>query len=112
MFKKTRKSPVSTCLQDSVTASYKDLVKVLGEPNGDSDGYKVSTEWLFENNKGQIVTLYDYEETDLYSSENPSVEKFRARKSYDWHIGAHTEEQAKEFRLWLKERLAHIDDLD
>lgn len=70
-----------------VTASYADLVILLGDPNSEGDEYKVSTEWNLELEDGTQFRLYDYKETSLYASDLPSVEKFRAQKSYSWHLG-------------------------
>lgn len=75
-----------------VECSYADLVKVFGEPNGEGDGYKVSTSWCVQDTEtGESVEIYDYKETSLYSPGYPSVEAFRARPSYEWHIGGTNE---------------------
>ena len=68
--------------------SYRELVGAFGRPNGKSDGYKVSTEWIVKDTvTGHIFTIYDYKATKLYSSSLPSVRAFRSRESFDWHIG-------------------------
>ena len=73
--------------QDEVEASYDDLLSLFGEPNGEGDNYKVSTMWVLEDDDKNFLTIYDYKETDLYSRGYPSVQAFRARPSYVWHIG-------------------------
>lgn len=102
-FELTSHSPMGTSLKNYFCASYKELEELLGKPNSEGDQCKVSTEWVFkETDTGEIVTLYDYKETNLYSREMPSVEEFRSRNQYDWHIGAKEERTAKEFIRWLE----------
>lgn len=70
--------------------SFEKLVSHFGLPNGEGADYKVSTKWILEDRKGHIITIYDYKETNLYSNEYPTVDKFRKRKSYQWHIGSNS----------------------
>lgn len=53
------------------------LIALLGDSN-ESDGYKVSKEWVFRlKAKPHLVfTLYDYKETSLYDKGNPSPERY------------------------------------
>jgi hypothetical protein len=70
----------------TINCSYKTIVAAFGEPD-DSDGYKVSSEWSIKDTvTGDFFCLYDYKETNLYYSKNPTVLEFRAKDSYDWHI--------------------------
>lgn len=71
-------------------APFSDLVVAFGEPQG-FDDYKVSTQWVFESDDGEVFTLYDYKVTSLYEPDYDSVDQFRARKSYEWHIGGKTD---------------------
>jgi hypothetical protein len=93
-----------TGLMDYVTAPYSKLRELLGEP-GRSDGYKVSTEWVFESDDGAVITLYDYKETDLYDTGLPSVEQFRAKPQHQWHIGGNNHIRALDFKHWLMRQL-------
>lgn len=69
-----------------VTASYKELVSVLGRPSA-GDEYKMSTTWLLIDTKlFSRFVVYDYKQTVLYSRSMPSVRKFRALPVYDWHV--------------------------
>ena len=78
-----------TSLQGYFNCSYKVLEAIFGEPVK-SDEYKVSTEWVFEDvETGDVYTLYDWKETNLYSPNYPSVDEFRSLKSYEWHIGGY-----------------------
>lgn len=96
-----------TSLQAEFPASFKKLQETFGAPNVEGDDYKVSTEWNFEDEKGEAVTLYDYKATKLYSDEDdyPSVEEFRSLPCYDWHIGARNEEVATRFIQYLHTKL-------
>jgi hypothetical protein len=78
-----------TSLAGYLSASYKDLVKLLGRPNCEGDGYKVSTEWVLTF-RGETFTLYDYKETRTYDRDLPSVQAFRRLPMFDWHIGANS----------------------
>jgi len=69
--------------------SYRSLLKAFGKPNGDSDGYKVSTEWIVKDTMtGRVFRIYDWKATKLYDSSLPSVSDFRARESAEWHVGS------------------------
>ena len=79
--------PSGSSLKCTINCSYKTIVAAFGEPD-DSDGYKVSSEWIVKDMvTGDLFSLYDYKETNLYNSLNPTVLEFRAKDSYDWHIG-------------------------
>lgn len=41
------------------------FVELFGEPHG-ADGCKVSGEYVFTNEEGQVFTVYDWKETTLY----------------------------------------------
>jgi len=77
----------STSLQGYITTSFSKLVEKFGEPV-ESDGYKVSSEWLCEYIDWTKFTVYDYKETELYNPDYPTVEDFRSLPSHQWHIGA------------------------
>lgn len=58
---------------------YKDLIMAFGQPI-ESDGYKVSGEWIFiEDESGEVFTLYDWKMTNLYDSDGISVEQLRTQ---------------------------------
>lgn len=88
--------PIGTSLQGYLPASYARLAELLGPPNCSGDEYKVSTEWVLTH-RGRTFTLYDYKETSCYDEECPSVQAFRNRPSYDWHVGADGKEGVDEF---------------
>lgn len=75
-----------TCAKGSLRTSFGELVRLFGPPNGNGDGYKVSTEWVLTYG-GQPFSIYDYKGTRSYESDLPTVEEFRRLPEYDWHIG-------------------------
>jgi hypothetical protein len=80
-----------TSFKGHVMATYSQLVALLGEP-GESDGYKVSGEWVLKFEDDKVATIYDWKSTALYDGELPSVEDFRKwadEKPIDWHVGGH-----------------------
>ena len=77
------------------------VLHLFGQPD-ESDGYKSSMEWLFEDEEGNVVSLYDWKSTNLYSSELPSPDVLLASPvSYEFHIGAHDYQTAQKFSDWL-----------
>tara|TARA_R100000664_G_C2734977_1_gene124624 strand:- start:224 stop:580 length:357 start_codon:yes stop_codon:yes gene_type:complete len=78
------------------------LVKLLGEPD-ESDGYKVSMEWMFESHRGDFVALYDWKSTSLYADGYPHPDTFRERSNdEEFHVGAHSQAAANDFVMWLQ----------
>ena len=94
-FKKTNKSTIGTSLSGTFTGSYYELVEILGEPNSNGDACKISTKWILEDVYGNVVTIYDYKATELYSKELPTVEEFRELPEYEWHVGSKNKEVAQ-----------------
>lgn len=99
-FKISTKNAGGTSLQGLVTTSYSKLVEIFGEPQ-ESDGYKVSSEWVVEDDNGNVLTIYDYKETSLYDSNNPSVEEFRELPECEWHIGGNNPSLADELEQFI-----------
>ena len=96
-------SNVDTCgtnRKSEILASYSRLVELFGEPI-ESDGYKVSGEWVFESETGGVVTLYDWKQTVLYDPDYPSIEEFRNQACGWFNIGAHKISDADDFVAWL-----------
>ena len=93
-----------TWLCGEVVANYSELAEVFGHAQM-ADGYKISGEWIFESEDGDIVTLYDWKETCLYDSDYPSVSDFRNSCGANFHIGANSKEVAKQFTVWLTAQL-------
>lgn len=77
-----------TCLQGKMQLKYVDLVCLFGEPATIADD-KVSVEWTFVNEDGDVVTLYDWKSNDLsFKTSN---------KPYVFHVGAKSRSAAWEF---------------
>ena len=49
----------------AVKSNYQKLKAVFGEP-GEGEGYKVSMEWLLEDSKGRLFSIYDWKMSNLY----------------------------------------------
>lgn len=87
-----------------IDASYNDLLELFGEPNGDTDDYKISTAWELVDNLGRCVGIEDWKQTDLYDPDYPSVEEFRNEPSYNWIITGHrngSEELVEDLRTYI-----------
>jgi len=92
IFKRSKQSSIDTSFTEEVYTSYKTLEKLFGKPKN-GDRYKVSTEWIVEDEFGNIAIIYDWKATELYSSEEMSVKNFRKLPSYSWHIGTKNQRQ-------------------
>ena len=77
-----------TYLQGKMELKYVDLVRLFGEPVKTTDD-KVSVEWTFVNEDGDVVTLYDWKSNDLSFKES--------NKHHVFHIGAKSLSVAWEF---------------
>lgn len=99
-----------TSLQDYVDAPCGLIAGLWGAPL-DGDGFKVSTEWIFQNvDTGDVVTLYDYKMTHLYNASYMSVEDFRAEPLAEWHIGASNRIEALNFKEWFLWNINQVMD--
>ncbi len=99
MYKLNNNASISgTSLKGYANFDYKHMRELFGEPN-ESDGYKVSGEWVFEATNGDVFTVYDWKSTNLYDSDLPSVEEFRASGVNTFNIGGYND--ASEFIAWL-----------
>jgi hypothetical protein len=109
-FKLTNDSANGTCLQGYVVLKPAALVRRFGEPQ-EGDGYKVSGEYIFEDSKGNIYTLYDWKSTTLYDCEaalRPS-ELWASEELFKFNIGgsgAWTNWQ--DFKTWIANELKGV----
>ena len=80
-----------TSLIDYLDMSYRELVNLFGEPQGESPDGKVAAEWhlsIFDASSGgngpekAFVTIYNYKTGKNYSKDGLDVERIR-----DWHVG-------------------------
>lgn len=80
-----------TSLQAYVRTSYKRLVQLFGEPNGEGNNYKVSCRWVVCDGAGRVFTIYDYKVTDLYEGGLPTPAQLKELPNVEWHIGSSPE---------------------
>ena len=105
MFKLNQDGNVNgTCRQSEVMASPSRLVDLFGEPEF-CDGYKVSGEYIFEGENGEVFTLYDWKSTSLYNPTygTPPEMFWAGRKPVQFNVGGHG--YAGDFVQWLKNKL-------
>lgn len=86
-----------TCLQEQVVTSYKNLVKLFGQPNGNSDEYKTDAEWHLAIDGERVVTIYNWKNGKNYLGADglPVEEIIR------WNIGAHDYESASKLKTYI-----------
>ncbi len=90
-------STIGTGLVGAINVSYSNLVKLLGEPNGGGDEYKIDAEWEFKMN-GKVMTIYNYKTGKNYNG-NSGLATSRIR---DWHVGAQ-EDVTEEIKILAAE---------
>jgi len=77
-----------TALVGEVDIDFKELVKVFGKPNCESDGYKTDAQWVIYTPAG-IATIYNYKDGINYinylGQDGLPVEDIT-----NWHIGGHS----------------------
>lgn len=87
------------CLQAKMELKYSNLVELFGQPATIADD-KVSAEWTFVNEDGDIVTLYDWKSNDLsFKTSN---------KPYVFHVGAKSRSVAWDFTDEVKKLLKNL----
>jgi len=95
MFKRSEKSTNMSHLQTKVgpfTANQ--IIGAIGKDHrGESD--KVTMEWLFEDENGDVVTLYDYKAN---ACQYPTAQIL-------WSVGGFRKDVAHEFSKWLQEKV-------
>ena len=76
-------------LQGHVNATYEELVRVFGEPNRESDGYKTDAEWAFTITRDgrEVATIYNYKNGINYMGS----QGIPVRKITRWNIGGFTQ---------------------
>ena len=84
-----------TSLKLEIKAPREFIFETFGRPTWESrlsdveeGNEKVLEEWVFENQEGRVVTLYDWKLSSLRDQ---------------WHIGAHDATTAHLFEIWLSE---------
>ena len=90
--------------QSEIYVSPAKLIEKFGEPV-ECDGYKVSGEYIFENDEGEVFTLYDWKATTLYCPDyGVTPSDFWARTiPVQFNIGGKT--NAFDFVGWLSREM-------
>ena len=99
-----------THLIGRIETRYESLAKAFGNPL-ESDGYKVSGEWIFSDEDGGVFTIYDWKATDLYDKDLPSVDQFREYPAYEFNIGGHSQKDLEDFKRWVINQTDKADAL-
>ena len=89
-------NPSGTSLVDCIDISYKELVDAFGEPNSDTDEYKVDAEWIIDTPAG-VATIYNYKTGHNYLGEDGDD----VWDITDWHIGG----KNMEVKDWIMKSL-------
>ncbi len=93
--------PGALAAQTRLRAPYRILRAVFGD-DGDfrgATGTKTSTSWfLKKRGSTTLVFLHDRQEAD---NRKFSLDAFRARQSYDWHVTGKDDACLKDFCTWL-----------
>jgi hypothetical protein len=95
MFKPSEKSTnMSHLLTESGTFTANEIIGAIGKPHfGESD--KVTMEWRFEDENGNVITFYDYKQ-DAVS---------RPTAQILWSVGGYDRDTGHRFHAWLREKV-------
>ena len=91
-----RINAVGTHLQGYINIKYSKLVKKLGKPTSNGDGYKVDAQWK-GNIDGKVFTIYNYKDGKNYNGRNGTPTK----DITDWHIGGFDRTVVTELKIYL-----------
>jgi len=85
------------CLNGRILVSFAKLVRLLGEPNSNNDGYKTDAEWAVSF-KGETFAIYNYKDGKNYNGKGGlDIEQLM-----DWHIGGNDKVVANELIELIK----------
>jgi len=95
-----------TFKQAELHTTFPELLALFGMPE-ESDGHKSSGDWIFESNKGDVFTIYDWKSTNLYDPSLPSVDTFRRSPAVvPFSVGGVND--ASDFLSWVSWRLNEV----
>ena len=91
-----------TSKMDDITVKPADLVLVFGKPI-ESDGYKISGEYVFKHRTGAVLTMYDWKWTTLYDEDNPytPTEFWALNKEMPFSVGARDLSYVDDFKNFI-----------
>jgi hypothetical protein len=100
--------PSGTSVKLHFKTSYCFLKELFGDPKKEEG--KVSHFWVFENGKGQVVTIYNWCIVRNKHDEcgTMSERAFEQLPDYNWSIGAKNYSEAHEFVWWLNSRIENF----
>jgi hypothetical protein len=86
-----------------------DVVRCFGKPSP-GDGYKISGEFVFTNDRGEVFVLHDWLSTKLYYGEGLSpVEFWALTLPQELNISS-LDLNTTQFANWLQEQLRPLAD--
>lgn len=92
--------------QAELHTTFAELLALFGMPE-ESDGHKSSGDWIFESNKGDVFTIYDWKATNLYDPSLPSVDEFRRSPAQvTFSVGGRGD--VADFLSWVSWRLNEV----
>ena len=95
-----------TCYKGEFKATFPQMVERFGK--GIEGDYKISMEWVFTDDAGNVFTVYDWKSTRLYADNYPAPEQlWKSDESYNFHVGGHG--RADDFIGWITEQLSLED---
>lgn len=83
--------------KSEVRARYDDLVRLFGDWNGSTDGYKVDAEWIVMTLYG-VCTIYNYKDGKNYLGEEDGKEVYDIT---EWHLSGHTRDAVEVVRQFI-----------
>lgn len=97
--------PTGLSVKDYFKANYWELVSAFGEPSYGCE--KSAFMWMFENRRGNVVSLSDWCIVKQTQSEygTMSERNFKMLPHYKWSVGALTHPEAEEFKWWLHAKM-------
>ena len=75
-------------------------------PAHEDDNHKVSGVWYFVDDDNNIITVYDWKQTNLYDASGYTIEQFRNLEVAEFSIGSNSNETANLFNEWLQPQLS------
>tara|TARA_B100000131_G_C18096065_1_gene604076 strand:+ start:952 stop:1272 length:321 start_codon:yes stop_codon:yes gene_type:complete len=105
MFKLNQDASVNgTCRQSEVMVAPSRLIEKFGPPI-ESDGYKVSGEYVFEDSEGSVFTVYDWKATTLYSPDYGFTPEYFWSLTTPMEFNVGGNKSAADFVEWLKKEV-------
>lgn len=77
------------------------FTQLFGQPST-GDEYKVTCEWIVTSSEGDVFTIYDWKETEMYDPDSPPAEIIRTHMQTGWHIGGKDKEKALAFKRFIE----------